>query len=176
MTFRAHDTSYYDQQRQGLLKRHGIDLEEPSGSTPKKMDRKKVEELMGGEQGLLTWRDKNRRKMAFSVAGTNSYMAVEVIRGTGYQFSCDWWSAGVMLVFHCLSARARRNADQPIRSLQHVRGAVLLFSSCGWSLTCELVLKCLYGYPPFVSSSRQQTRQKIIVSPLNRRLHWSVDR
>jgi protein-serine/threonine kinase len=119
-TSRAHDTSYYDQQRQGLLKRHGIDLEEPSGSTPKKMDRKKVEELMGGEQGLLTWRDKNRRKMAFSVAGTNSYMAVEVIRGTGYQFSCDWWSAGVMLVPLVFLLEVTKRLTVRLTLLQHV--------------------------------------------------------
>ncbi|KAL7410296.1 kinase-like domain-containing protein [Mrakia frigida] len=118
----AHDTAYYEQQRRDLLKRHGIDLEEPGAPRPgaKKLDRKTAEEIMGGEEGLLTWRDKNRKKLAYSVAGTNSYMSPEVIRGLGYGFSCDWWSLGVIMY------------------------------------------ECLYGYPPFVSQTRQQTRQKIL--------------
>jgi protein-serine/threonine kinase len=51
----------------------------------------------------LTWRDKNRKKLAYSVAGTNSYMAPEVIRGLGYGFSCDWWSLGVISEAHLSS-------------------------------------------------------------------------
>lgn len=96
-SFRSVD---YEAQRRDLLKRHGIDLEEPG--TPragaKRLDRKGTEEVFGGEQGLLTWRDKNRKKLAYSVAGTNSYMSPEVIRGLGYGFSCDWWSLGVIMV------------------------------------------------------------------------------
>lgn len=50
--------------------------------------------------GLLTMRDKYRKKLAYSVVGTNSYMSPEVIRGTGYDQSCDWWSLGVIM-FEC---------------------------------------------------------------------------
>ncbi|CAJ0629500.1 5947_t:CDS:2 [Entrophospora sp. SA101] len=46
---------------------------------------------------ILSWRDKNRKKLAFSIVGTNNYMAPEVIRGTGYDKSCDWWSLGIIL-------------------------------------------------------------------------------
>ncbi|THH31776.1 hypothetical protein EUX98_g2388 [Antrodiella citrinella] len=107
----AHDTSYYEQQRLHLLHKHGIDLESthgsglPDGTRTRRLDRKEVERLMGGggegEGGIFTWREKNSRKLAYSVCGTNSYMSPEVIRGHGYTYSCDWWSLGVIM-FECL--------------------------------------------------------------------------
>ncbi|KAH9858687.1 kinase-like protein [Lenzites betulinus] len=104
----AHDTSYYEQQRLHLLHKHGIDLEEShalgDGMRTKRLDRKDVERLMGGGEGqggIFTWRERHRRKLAYSVCGTNSYMSPEVIRGHGYTFSCDWWSLGVIM-FECL--------------------------------------------------------------------------
>ncbi|KAI0949405.1 hypothetical protein AcW1_009032 [Taiwanofungus camphoratus] len=106
----AHDTSYYEQQRLHLLHKHGIDLEDnhgnglSDGTRTKRMDRKDVERLMGGgdgQGGIFTWRERHRRKLAYSVCGTNSYMSPEVIRGHGYTYSCDWWSLGVIM-FECL--------------------------------------------------------------------------
>ncbi|KAH0827531.1 hypothetical protein J3R83DRAFT_4250 [Lanmaoa asiatica] len=65
----AHDTSYYEQQRQQLLHKHGIDLDDGNGmldgTKTRRMDRKDVEQLLGdgnGEGGIFTWREKNRRK------------------------------------------------------------------------------------------------------------------
>jgi hypothetical protein len=39
----------------------------------------------------------------------------------------------------------------------------LPFHPCLHATDRNCLMECLYGYPPFVSSSRQQTRQKIIV-------------
>ncbi|TFY74147.1 hypothetical protein EWM64_g9865 [Hericium alpestre] len=65
----AHDTSYYEQQRLHLLRKHGIDLEDSSlgdGRGTKRLNRKDMELLMGGgdgQGGIFTWREKNRRKV-----------------------------------------------------------------------------------------------------------------
>ncbi|KAG8907437.1 hypothetical protein FRB99_004232 [Tulasnella sp. 403] len=132
----AHDTSYYEQQRKDLLRKYGIDLDDSNGLADgrktKKMDRKEVERIMGGgdgEVGIFTWREKHRKKLAYSVyvlgvAQTRTChpksFEASARRGHGYTFSCDWWSLGVIM------------------------------------------FECLYGYPPFVSSSRHVTRQKIL--------------
>lgn len=49
------------------------------------------------KEKILAWRDKNRKHQAFSVVGTNNYIAPEVLTGTGYDKSCDWWSLGVII-------------------------------------------------------------------------------
>ncbi len=70
----AHDSNCYEQQRQALLTKHGIDLELGEGKKTKTMKRADVERIMGKEwleegRGVLTWRDKNRKKLAYSVCG-----------------------------------------------------------------------------------------------------------
>ncbi len=70
----AHDTSYYEQQRQAFLKRHGIDLDDAGSGKARKMKRGDLQKILGKEwiaqgKGLLTWRDKNRKKLAYSVCG-----------------------------------------------------------------------------------------------------------
>ncbi|KAK4702158.1 hypothetical protein P7C70_g4069, partial [Phenoliferia sp. Uapishka_3] len=119
--FWAHDGMYYDQQRRELLHKHGIDLEDGTVAPPtRRFDQDTVRGLDDTPGSVLTMRDRNRRKLAYSVVGTNNYMSVDVLRGMGYDQACDWWSLGVIL------------------------------------------FEMLYGYPPFVSKSRLQTRQKIM--------------
>lgn len=50
------------------MRKHGIDLEDNSlgdGSRTKRLDRKDLDALMGGDGrgGIFTWREKNRRKV-----------------------------------------------------------------------------------------------------------------
>jgi len=45
----------------------------------------------------LKWRDKNRKKLAYSIVGTQNYTAPEVFLGTGTDQACDWWSLGVII-------------------------------------------------------------------------------
>ncbi|GJJ76388.1 hypothetical protein EMPS_08747 [Entomortierella parvispora] len=112
----AHDTAYYESQRRALLRKTGIDIENTDTLKPRKktggnnskaaaalafnLDDEEYSQSIGrppANQSILTWRDRNRKKMAFSVVGTNNYMAPEVLRGTGYDRGCDWWSLGVIM-------------------------------------------------------------------------------
>lgn len=92
------------------MRKTGIDIENTDTLKPRKkpgntkaalawnLDDEDFSQSTGrppANQSILTWRDRNRKKMAFSVVGTNNYMAPEVLRGTGYDRGCDWWSLGV---------------------------------------------------------------------------------
>lgn len=35
----------------------------------------------------------------FSLVGSPDYMAIEIFRGKGYDFKCDWWSLGLIKTF-----------------------------------------------------------------------------
>ncbi|KAJ3146454.1 hypothetical protein HDU86_008506 [Geranomyces michiganensis] len=145
----AHDSSYYQEQRRTTIQRalSGFDSASgsPSNTSVLNMDgtQPSSDALLSFEHAptsselpidspplnldytpprtkILQWRDANRRQQAFSVVGTNNYMAPEILLGTGYDKACDWWSLGV------------------------------------------IIFEMLYGFPPFCSKNRQQTKLKIV--------------
>ncbi|KAG4302408.1 hypothetical protein PCK1_001390 [Pneumocystis canis] len=96
-----HDSAYFEQQRVYLLKKNGIIME--NNISKKKgfnvLAMLEFYENKPHNKGILSWRDKNRREFAYSLVGTNSYMAPEIIKGEGYTKSCDWWSLGCLYGF-----------------------------------------------------------------------------
>lgn len=72
----VHDTNFYEHSRAAMLKKHGIDLEYPQSqaTVKRRMKKEDVERILGKPwveegKGILTWREKNRRRMAYSVCG-----------------------------------------------------------------------------------------------------------
>ncbi|WOO78687.1 Serine/threonine-protein kinase CBK1 [Vanrija pseudolonga] len=99
----SHDSAYYEQQRRTILKKHGFDLSKPAfGNRKRRTGRDQtggsgVGSLREKSRSILGLKAKSRRRLAYTICGTNSYMAPEVIRGQGYGFGVDWWSLGVIL-------------------------------------------------------------------------------
>ncbi|KAI8907599.1 kinase-like domain-containing protein [Powellomyces hirtus] len=146
----AHDSSYYEEQRRTTIQRamSGFDSSSGGGNsasssfnadsplntvstdalfdTPPSHSELPIDspplnfDYMPPRTKILQWRDTNRKQQAFSVVGTNNYMAPEILLGNGYDKACDWWSLGV------------------------------------------IVFEMLYGFPPFCSKNRQQTKLKIV--------------
>lgn len=92
----SHDSSYYETQRRQLLKR----FDYPVGRAAFGNRRRSRQQLGIGPQAISDANrrfQRRRRQLAYTICGTNSYMAPEVIMGTGYGFGADWWGLGVIV-------------------------------------------------------------------------------
>jgi serine/threonine protein kinase len=139
----SHNQGYFNQQRQSLVDKLGIDLvgdEQDIEEAEQLAVSAKVGHIIDSANGrrtekrlpgaaveppdgdyILDWRNKeHKRKLARSVVGTSQYMAPEVIRGDMYDGRCDWWSIGIILY------------------------------------------ECLYGHTPFACENRQDTKLNIL--------------
>lgn len=69
----SHDAAYFEQQRRDLLSKHGIDLEDGSGKAPatEPFDARATLMTDGEAKSILTMRDRNRRRMAYSIVGVS---------------------------------------------------------------------------------------------------------
>lgn len=114
----AHDQSFFNNHRQSLMEKLGIEVEGDSldrkegasiaaslaladvltGGRKERREKLAIDEGPRDNESTLQWRDRvGKRKLARSVVGTSQYMAPEVIRGEHYDGRCDWWSIGIIL-------------------------------------------------------------------------------
>jgi protein-serine/threonine kinase len=63
------------------MRKHGIDLEDGDGSQTKRLNRKDLDALMGGDgrSGIFTWREKNRRKVRMIVVGCSPDLLISAV-------------------------------------------------------------------------------------------------
>ncbi|RYN59689.1 Serine/threonine-protein kinase [Alternaria tenuissima] len=135
----AHNQTYYNEQRYGLLRDLDLhikgDVQDVEEEKSRQDARKTLEPVNGGAAArgryqtrqdsangpIIDWLNREqRREFAKSVVGTSQYMAPEVIRGESYDGRCDWWSIGIILY------------------------------------------ECLYGCTPFFCDNRQATKARIL--------------
>lgn len=135
----AHNQTYYNEQRYGLLRDLDLhvqgDAQDVEEEKIRQDARHTFDRINGSQYGrgrneakqdaangpIIDWLNRTqRRQFAKSVVGTSQYMAPEVVRGENYDGRCDWWSIGIILY------------------------------------------ECLYGCTPFFCDNRQATKARIL--------------
>ncbi|ORX88072.1 kinase-like protein [Anaeromyces robustus] len=97
----SHNSRFYEFQRQQTLAiaKEFNDAAQNVSNNEKINEEleKELENYSPPKEKILKWRDKNRKKLAYSIVGTQNYTAPEVFLGTGTDQACDWWSLGVII-------------------------------------------------------------------------------
>ena len=88
------------------MRKHGIDLEDGDGSQTKRLNRKDLDALMGGDgrSGIFTWREKNRRKVRMIVVGYSPIFSSQPFHApVSWRIPCkqnlrlQWWAGACLL-------------------------------------------------------------------------------
>ncbi|KAI9471354.1 hypothetical protein LPJ78_004532 [Coemansia sp. RSA 989] len=87
----------------------------------------------------------------YAVAGTANYMAPEIVSGTGYTYSVDWWSLGVVM-YECVYGRRpfrhKKNTDSLRRALLYEEIQFPLVADVQVSYDCISALRGLLTKDP----------------------------
>lgn len=80
-----------------------------------------VGDLLAGpaDHTARLWRRQQQRSHAQSLVGTPNYIAPEILQGTGYGKSCDWWSMGIIL-FEMLCGYPPFYSNSPVETKRKV--------------------------------------------------------
>jgi len=94
----------------------------------------KLENLVLSDKGHVNLTDfgfakyMNESKTS-TLCGTPEYLAPEIIRGSGYGLSVDWWALGV-LMFEMLAGYSPFYSDSPLDIYKNILRGSVRFSSC----------------------------------------------
>ncbi|KAJ2715262.1 hypothetical protein H4R19_001302, partial [Coemansia spiralis] len=87
----------------------------------------------------------------YAAAGTANYMAPEVVSGTGYTYSVDWWSLGVVM-YECIYGkrpfRHKKNTDTIKRALLYEEIQFPLVADVQVSYDCISAMRGLLNKEP----------------------------
>ena len=79
----------------------------------------------------------NPGELARTFAGTNEYLAPEILMEKGYSFAVDWWTLGILTYELCLGMSPFANArGDPAKIHKAIQNETPYFEGFGLSADC----------------------------------------
>ena len=91
--------------------------------------------------------DEMREMLLKSKVGTPDYMAPEILLGTGHDFTCDWWSVGV-ITFELLTGYPPFNDETPDAIFENILSATVEYQSDEMSPQAQSFISALLVLNP----------------------------